>query len=146
MNPRLIRRVMIVIAAIGVAVAAYLTIVHYAGLTVFCTTQHNSCAQVQASVYSKVVGVPVALLGLIGYLLILGTLLAPDEERSRVATLGLTLFGFGFSAYLTYREVFTLKQICEWCVGSAALLTILFVLSAVRYVLGPSQPPVGSEL
>ena len=69
---------MIVIAAIGVAVATYLTVVHYAGLTVFCTTQHNSCAQVQASVYSKVVGVPVALLGLIGYVLILGTLLAPD--------------------------------------------------------------------
>ena len=46
--------------------------------------------------------------------------------------------------YLTYREVFTLQEICEWCVGSAVLMTILLCLSVVRYLRGPdpSQPPV----
>jgi uncharacterized membrane protein len=137
-----IRQVMTVITVLGLGVAIFLTIVHYGGLTVPCTTKHNSCAQVQSSVYSEVVGIPVALLGLIGYAAILVTLLAPDLELSRLATLGFTLFGFGFSAYLTYREVFTLKLICEWCVGSAVLMTVLFVLAIVRYLSGPSQPPV----
>jgi uncharacterized membrane protein len=136
------RRAMIVITVIGVALTAYLTIVHYAGITVLCTTAHNSCEAVQTSIYSHVLGIPVALLGLIGYVLILTALLAPDRELTRIATLGLALFGFGFSLYLTYREVFTLKEICEWCVSSAGLLTVLFVLSVARYISGPSQPPV----
>ena len=69
-------------------------------------------------------------------------LLAPDTEYSRITALALTLFGFGFSGYLTYREVFTLKEICEWCVSSAIMLTFLFLLAAWRYIAGPSQPPV----
>jgi uncharacterized membrane protein len=142
MSSRALRRVMIAIAVIGFGVAMYLTVVHYAGITVLCSSKHNSCEAVQTSVYSKVLGIPVALLGLIGYTLILAALLAPDTDLSRVAVLGFTLFGFGFSAYLTYREVFTLKEICEWCVSSAIMLTLLFVLAAWRYIAGPSQPPV----
>jgi uncharacterized membrane protein len=46
------------------------------------------------------------------------------------------LIGFGFSAYLTYRELFTIKAICEWCVGSAICLTILAVLTGIRFVRG----------
>ena len=52
-----------------------MTAAHYVGFTVLCTTKHNSCEAVQTSVYAKVAGIPVALLGLIGYVLILGTLL-----------------------------------------------------------------------
>ena len=85
----------------------------------------------QTSQYSKLAGVPVALIGLIGYIAILGSLLAPEEERWRFATVALTLGGFGFSVYLTYREVFSLEAICEYCVGSAVLMTILLGLSAV---------------
>ena len=87
---------------------------------------------------------PVALIGLIGYIAILGTLLAPDEERWRFATVALTLGGFGFSAYLTYREVFSLEAICEYCVGSAVLMTILLCLSLWRFLRGDerrSAPP-----
>ena len=79
----------------------------------------GTCLKVQTSEYSKLAGVPVALIGLIGYIVILGSLLAPDEERWRFATVALTLGGFGFSVYLTYREVFSLEEICECCVGSA---------------------------
>ena len=57
--------------------------------------------------------------------MILTTLLAPERELTRLATLALTLFGFGFSVYLTYREVFTLHEYCEWCVSSAGILTVL---------------------
>ncbi len=127
---------MIVIATIGLALATYLTILHYARITVPCAAGGNPCEAVQTSIYSHVFGIPVALLGLIGYVFILGSLLAPDHELSRIATLGVTLFGLVFSGYLTYREIFTLKEICEWCVSSAVLMVILFVLATIRYVRG----------
>jgi uncharacterized membrane protein len=146
-NPRVLYRVMIVLAVIGLADATYLTIVHYAGIKIVCSGAGNPCQQVQTSQYSKVAGVPVALLGLIGYLGIVASLLVPEREWTRLATLALTLFGFGFSAFLTYQETFTIKGhpiYCEWCVGSAIVLTVLFVLAVIRYLRppGPSQPPL----
>jgi uncharacterized membrane protein len=141
---RTLRRVMIVLAVIGLGVASYLTYVHYAGFgALLCVgghPGHSSCQTVQSSVWSKVAGVPVALLGLIGYVLILGSLLAPDREESRVATLGLTVMGVGFSAYLTYRELFSIHAICEWCVSSAIILTVLLVGAVVRYLVGSAVP------
>jgi uncharacterized membrane protein len=124
---------MLVLSVIGLGVATYLTVVHYAGLKPACTAG-QSCIKVQTSQWSKLDGVPVALLGLIGYIGILGSLLAPDREETRLATLGLTLIGFGFSAYLTYRELFSIHAVCEWCASSAVILTVLFICAAVRYV------------
>ena len=129
---------MIVLAIVGLGVAAYLTYVHYAGIKPACT----SCVKVQTSVWSKLAGVPVALLGLIGYAGILASLLAPDREETRLATLALTLIGFGFSCYLTYRELFSIHAICEWCASSAVVLTLLFISSAIRYAGGD---PHGTE-
>jgi len=129
---------MVGLAVIGLGVTIYLTVVHYGGFTVLCAAKGNPCAQVQSSIYSEVLGVPVAVLGLAGYVLILASLLVRASEMSRVATLGVTLFGFVFSAYLTYREVFTLKAICEWCVSSAVLMTFLFIGAVIRYLRGGS--------
>jgi len=106
MNAVILRRVMIGLTVLGVALAAYLTYVHYAGIKPVCTAG-ASCLKVQSSQWALLDGVPVALIGLIGYVGILGSLLAPDREEARLATLGLTLIGFGFSAYLTYRELFS---------------------------------------
>jgi uncharacterized membrane protein len=133
MNARTVRIVMIVLTVIGIGLATYLTYIHYAGLKPACTAG-ESCTKVQTSVYSKVGGVPVALMGLIGYIAILGSLLAPPSENSRLATMALTLVGFGFSAYLTYRELFSIHAICEWCVSSAVILTILMFLSLWRFL------------
>jgi len=128
-----LRRVMLVLAVIGLGVATYLTIIHYAGIKPACTAG-QSCVKVQTSVWSKLDGVPVALLGLIGYIGITASLLAPDREETRLATLGLTLVGFAFSGYLTYRELFSIHAICEWCASSAVILTLLFIGAAYRYV------------
>lgn len=140
---RTLRRVMLVLAVIGFGVAAYLTYVHYAGFSALVCSGahggHSSCETVQSSVWSKVDGVPVALLGLIGYVGILASLLAPDREETRLATLGLALIGVGFSGYLTYRELFSIHAICEWCVSSAIILTLLLIGAATRYVVG--EPP-----
>ena len=134
-----LRRVMLVLSVIGLGVAAYLTIVHYAGLKPACTAG-QSCIKVQTSQWSKLDGVPVALLGLIGYIGIVGSLLAPDREEIRLATLGLTLIGCGFSAYLTYRELFSIHAVCEWCASSAVILTVLFISAAFRYVTASDLP------
>ena len=142
---RNLRRVMIVLAVVGLGVATYLTYIHYAGIKPACTAG-QSCLKVQTSVWSKVDGVPVALLGLIGYVGILGSLLLPDREESRLATLGLTVVGVGFSAYLTYRELFSIHAICEWCVSSAVILTLLLIGAIIRYLTGaPSSYELDSE-
>lgn len=146
MNTRLLVRVMIVLAVIGLGDATYLTVVHYAGIRVVCAGSGNPCETVQTSKYASIAGVPVALLGAIGYVGILASLLVREQEWTRLATLALTLFGFGFSAYLTYQETFTIighPIYCEWCVGSAIILTVLLVLSLIRYLRpsGMSQPP-----
>jgi uncharacterized membrane protein len=126
---------MIAITLIGLGVASYLTYVHYAGIKPACTAG-ESCTKVQTSVYSELAGVPVALIGLIGYVAIMASLLAPENETTRFATVAFTVVGFGFSAYLTYRELFSIHAICEWCVSSAIIITLLMCLSIWRFLRG----------
>ena len=127
---------MIAITLLGVAVAGYLTYIHYAGIQPLCGKNGGSCEIVQTSEYSKLAGVPVALIGLIGYVAILASLLVPENETSRLATVAFTVVGFGFSAYLTYRELFSIHHICEWCVSSAVLVTVLMCLAIWRFLRG----------
>jgi uncharacterized membrane protein len=135
-----LRKGMTGLAVIGLGVAIYLTYIHYAGIKPVCTAG-TSCLKVQSSVWSKLAGVPVALMGLIGYVGILGSLVLPDREQTRQATLVLTLIGFGFSGYLTYRELFSIHAICEWCASSAVILTLLMICAAIRYVIGDAPGP-----
>jgi uncharacterized membrane protein len=136
---------MLVLVVIGLGVASYLTYVHYAGIKPACTAG-ESCTKVQTSVYSKLAGVPVALIGLLGYIAILGSLLAPQNETSRLATMAFTTVGFGFSAYLTYRELFSIHAICEWCASSAAIMTVLMALSVWRFLRGDVREGPGGQL
>ena len=119
-----------VLCLIGIAVATYLTYTHYAGLNVVCPVS-GGCETVQKSVYSKLGGVPVAALGLAGYIAILLSL-AVRNELGRAAGFGMALMGCLFSLYLTYREIFTIKAICPWCVSSAVMMTLLTILTAIR--------------
>jgi uncharacterized membrane protein len=136
-----LRKVMTGLAVVGLGVAIYLTYIHYAGIKPVCTAG-TSCLKVQSSVWSKLAGVPVALMGLIGYVAILGSLVVPDREQTRQATLVLTLIGFGFSGYLTYRELFSIHAICEWCASSAVILTLLTICASIRYVIGDEPRPL----
>jgi uncharacterized membrane protein len=135
---------MIVLTVVGLGVASYLTYIHYAGIKPLCGRNGGGCEIVQTSQYSKLVGVPVALIGLLGYVAILGSLLAPENETSRFATVGFTVVGFGFSAYLTYRELYSIHHICEYCVSSAVIVTLLMVLAVWRFLrgdVGPRESP-----
>jgi uncharacterized membrane protein len=122
----------------GLGVAGYLTYVHYAGLQPFCAGGGHGCERVQSSSYARLGGIPVALLGLLGYLAIAVALLAPGE-RARLAAAALAVSGFGFSAYLTYLELFVIDAICQWCVASAVLLMLLSVVTVWRLLLGDDR-------
>jgi uncharacterized membrane protein len=118
------------VASIGLAIASYLTIVHYTGAAPVCAIAHG-CETVQHSSYAKVGGVPVALAGLAGYIALLATLLR-DGENWRTATAFIALAGLGFSLWLTWVEVGILHAICIWCVGSALCMAALAALSVAR--------------
>ena len=114
---------------IGLGVAGYLTYVHYAGIAPVCTT--GGCERVQSSDYAEIAGIPVALLGLIGYIGI-GASLALRGDLGRTTTAALAVIGFGFSVYLTYLELFVIDAICQWCVASAGLMTLLAGTAVAR--------------
>jgi uncharacterized membrane protein len=127
------------VSLVGVAVATYLVYVHYAGIEPICAAGGGGCEKVQTSDYSKLAGIPVAVLGLAGYLAILGSLFVRGD-LGRMAGAAIALSGFGFSLYLTYREIWTIEAICQWCVGSAVLMTVLALLTVVRLVKAPPDP------
>jgi uncharacterized membrane protein len=139
MSDRL-RTAAVACCALGLAIAGYLTYVHYAGVSPVCEIAHG-CEKVQSSRWSDVAGVPVALLGLIGYAGILAALFVPGEA-GLMAAAGQAVAGFGFSAYLTYREVFTIDAICIWCVASALLMAALAVLTVLRLLR--AEPSAGA--
>ena len=88
----------------------------------------------QSSSYAKVGGIPVAVLGLAGYLVIATALLLRGEQ-ARLAAAGCAVIGFSFSAYLTYLELNIVHAICQWCIASAILMTasaILTVTASLR--------------
>ena len=139
MTDRRLRLAATALALLGVAIAAYLTYVHYAELEPVCGLG-GDCERVQTSEYAEVAGIPVAVLGLGGYLLILVSL-GIRGEAGLLAGATLALVGFGFSAYLTYREIVTIDAICTWCVASAVVMSALAVVTCVRLVRGGAGVP-----
>jgi uncharacterized membrane protein len=123
------------VAAAGLGIAGYLTAVHYAGGAPVCAVSHG-CQTVQQSRYAELAGVPVALLGLLGYGAILISL-GRDCEAARTVTAFLALAGFGFSGWLTYVELARLDAVCSWCVASAVCMTLLAALSVTRLLAAP---------
>lgn len=143
MSDRALRTAGLVLAVLGIGVAGYLVYVHYADVDPVCNIAHG-CHKVQTSEYAKLAGVPVALLGLLGYVSILAALLVPRQgEAARMAAALFALVGFGFSMYLTYRELFTIDAICQWCVLSAILMTGLAIVTTWRVARIPDAPHAG---
>jgi uncharacterized membrane protein len=119
------------LALVGLAISAYLTWVHYAGIEPVCTGI-SDCERVQSSDYAELVGIPVAVVGVVGYAAILASLRMRVEVTAMLAYLGLA-----FSAYLTWAELFRIEAICQWCVASALVALAIAVLATVRALGAP---------
>jgi uncharacterized membrane protein len=135
-TPRALRLSTAVLALLGVAIAGYLTWVHYAGLDPVCVGGGGGCERVQSSRWAELAGIPVAVLGLVGYVAILTSLVLPDA-LGRQAAAFLALVGLGFSAWLTYVELVEIEAICQWCVASAVVMTALAGVSVARVISEP---------
>ena len=133
-----LRRATAVLALAGIGIAGYLTWVHYNGLEPVCVGGGGGCEKVQASRWAELAGVPVAVLGLAGYVAILASLALPEEIGASVAAF-ISLVGFGFSAWLTYVELVKIDAICQWCVASAVVMTALALVSVARVLRRPAS-------
>ncbi len=126
----------LLLAAVGLVDAGYLTWIKLTGNAVACSNVGN-CEVVNNSRFATIQGIPIALFGASAYLMILILLgwerrNPPMGETTRMAVFGLTLVGTLYSAYLTYVELAILRAICPYCLASAVIMTILFVLSVAR--------------
>ncbi len=119
------------LATFGVGVATYIAIADSGSGAPACIAGSRGCLTVAESSYSHLFGVDVAIFGIAGYVLLLVCALLRGDG-ARMAGFALSLVGFGFSLYLTYLELFKIEAICQWCVASAVLMTLLFASNATR--------------
>jgi uncharacterized membrane protein len=128
-NDRRLRLAVAGLAAAGVAVTGYLTYARYTDTTLACAT--GGCETVQRSEYAVLAGIPVALLGLLTYLVLLGTAFRKGQlSRATGAVLAIT--GVLFAGYLLWAQVFLIAAVCQWCLASDVVITLLAAACALR--------------
>ena len=133
MSDRGLRAGVALVALAGTAVAGYLTYVHYRPDALICTSS-GGCETVQESSYAELVGIPVALLGLLAYVAVL-VLVAWDTEAARTAVAAIALGGAAFAVYLVALQAFVIDAWCVWCLVNDLLLVPLLAILAVWRVL-----------
>lgn len=122
------------LALLGLADSAYLAYVKLTNQLASCSNL-GDCETVNSSRFSEIGGIPIALLGAVGYVLILAAV-ALDRpgasESPRYAFFGLTLIGSLYSLYLSYLELFVLRAVCPFCAASTVIMFVLLGLSVKR--------------
>jgi len=127
----------VLLSLLGIFVSGYLSVKRLTGGSLVCS-RWAQCDTVNNSVYAKISGIPVAFIGLAGYLVLLGLAVAalqtwgPTHRRLLAIGFVLALGGVGFSAYLTYIELFVIQAVCNWCVSSAILISLLAIVGGVN--------------
>jgi uncharacterized membrane protein len=126
----------LLLAIAGAIDSAYLAWLKLSGSVAACSNI-GDCEAVNNSRYAEIAGIPIALLGLGGYLAILALTLLEVRLPAwkiglRLAFFGFTLAGTLYSIYLTYVEVAILGAICPFCVVSAVVMLALFILAIQR--------------
>jgi uncharacterized membrane protein len=129
----------------GLAASAYLTIEHYSSSPSYAcpATATINCIKVTTSSYSELLGIPVALLGLL-FFLAMTPLCLPIAWRwgnpwvPRLRLGGITL-GVVFVIYLVWAELFRIEAICLWCTGVHAVTLALFAVVVLDAALHPIE-------
>jgi uncharacterized membrane protein len=145
------RMAVALLALLGLLLSGYLTL-HALGMTgPLACGGSGSCEKVQASRWAYIAGVPVAALGVLGYLGILAAALAGLQERwqdgATPARWMVVLSGAGvlFTLYLSALEAFVIHAWCRWCIGSAVLIALIFALSVLDWrAARAAQPSLSS--
>jgi uncharacterized membrane protein len=130
-----LRRAIAGTAVVGGAIAAYLTVVHYAHVSPVCTT--GGCEKVQKSSYAEVAGIPVAVLGLVAYAAVLATA-AVRGVPAALAGAVIALGGAAFSGYLLWAQVARIHAICQWCIGNDIAIAVVAALCVARVLTEPA--------
>jgi uncharacterized membrane protein len=125
-----LRVVLGVLAAAGLLISTYLSWVHFVGVAPVCVGGGGGCETVQSSRYATVLGVPVSVLGIIGYAGLLSSAVLRGEVGVYLGFL-IALVGTLFSAYLTYLEIFVIHAVCQWCVASAAIMVAALICASL---------------
>ena len=131
MTDRTLRVAVAVLALAGLAIAGYLTWARYAHESVACPIGGGGCETVQESSYAELAGIPVALLGLLLYLTVLG-LVAWDSPAARQAVAALALAGTAFAAYLVVIQVAVIDAVCAWCLANDVVVVLLAAAAVAR--------------
>ena len=143
MDKRLVQA-SLVLAVIGILVSIYMTVYKITENDGMCLGS-GDCSTVNASPYSEVLGgFPVAGVGVIGYLSILGLHVLEmrrslSRDNATLALFGITLIGFLFTVYLVYIEIAVIKALCPFCVTSQIVMTLIFIVSVIRLMKSPQS-------
>jgi uncharacterized membrane protein len=129
------RQAIALLALVGLFVALYLWLhaLGYGG-AIKCGAS-GGCEVVQTSRWAVFLGIPVAFYGVVGYFVLLVVALVALRPASlarrqwSVLLVALASIGFLFTIYLTYVELFLIHAICRWCVGSAVIITLIWIVS-----------------
>ena len=132
---------LIALAIIGLLVSIYMTIYKITSNDNMCIGSKD-CSVVNASRYSELYGIPVAVFGVVGYAVILAVLWFERnpgffKQNGTMLLFGLSLTGFLFTLYLIFLEIALIKAYCPFCITSQAAMTIIFILSVIRLVRQP---------
>ena len=140
MSARAARFAIAALSLVGIAITTYLLYTRYSGNRIACPT--GGCETVQESRYAELAGIPVAAIGLVGYLALLATTFV-RSEAGRAAAVAISLAGLAFGAYLLVIQVTVLDAICAWCVASDAVL-LLITIAAVTDATRPAPRRVAA--
>lgn len=140
MDKRL-KQITIALSVIGLLVSIYMTIYKVTSNEAMCVGS-SGCSEVNASRYSEVNGIPVAVLGVVGYAAILALLFLEERsgffrENGTMMFFGISLVGFLFTLYLIYVEVALIKAYCPFCLTSQAVMSVIFIISVIRLIRQP---------
>jgi vitamin-K-epoxide reductase (warfarin-sensitive) len=128
------RYLLLILALAGVVVSALALQVHYSTTTEPCDINAKwDCGIVNHSPFAEVLHIPVAAIGIAGYLVMGGLALA---RRPRLLA-GLALTALAFSLYLTYIEKYVLEVYCIYCVSSLGIVVLLTLVSLVWSFIAP---------
>ena len=134
-------RALLILTVVGLLVSVYMTIYKLTDNNAMCLGS-GDCSTVNASRYAEVNGIPVALIGVLGYAAILALLIFEGrpgflQQNGSLLVFGLALTGFLFTAWLIYVEVALIKALCPFCITSQIAMTLIFILATIRLLRQP---------